>query len=118
MNENKRIKQIFRALRPYVNGELVTSVFKKYFDELEELVSEREIWIAEYWNIDVYARMGFFDTQFKAFIACLKDYKERNEGIISYYKNKSEFSSDNDKWHIYDLIKDLRRYDIHQIKVQ
>jgi len=116
MNENKRIKQIFRALRPYVNGELVTSVFKKYFDELEELVSEREIWIAEYWNIDVYARMGFFDTQFKAFIACLEDYKERNEGMMSYYKN-GKFDK-NDKRHVYDLIKDLRRYDIHQIKVQ
>jgi len=41
MNEDKRIRKIFRALRPYVNGKLVTSVFEKYFDELEELINKK-----------------------------------------------------------------------------
>ena len=35
---NKRIRQIFTVLKPYVNGELITPVFAKYFKELEELV--------------------------------------------------------------------------------
>ena len=43
MDKEKRIKQIFRTLRPYVNGRLITPVFEKYFDELEELVLKREV---------------------------------------------------------------------------
>ena len=40
IEDNKRIKKIFKALRPYVNGRLITVVFERYFDELEELVRE------------------------------------------------------------------------------
>ena len=111
---DKRIKKIFRTLRPYVNGGLITPVFEKYFDELEKLVLNREIWIAEYWHIDEYNRMGLFDTQFKAFISCLKDYKRKKDYIMPYLK-KDKLSN---KWHIYDLIKCLRRYSIYKIEVQ
>lgn len=42
MNEdNKRIKKIFKTLRPYVNGKLITIVFERYFDELEKLVLKK-----------------------------------------------------------------------------
>lgn len=39
--DSKRIKRIFTTLRPYVNGRLITVVFEKYFNELEELVSKK-----------------------------------------------------------------------------
>ena len=114
MNKEKRIKQIFRTLKPYVNGKLITPVFAKYFKELEELLLKQEIWIGEFWDIEMYERIGFFDTQFKAFIACLKDYKYRRDSMMPYYKKDKV----DNKWHIYDLIKDLRRYSIYQIEIR
>lgn len=38
----KRTKQIIRKLRPYVNGKLITGVFEKYFNELEQLINKEE----------------------------------------------------------------------------
>ena len=35
--KHKEAKKIIKKLRPYVNGRLITGVFEKYFDELEEL---------------------------------------------------------------------------------
>lgn len=43
MDKDKRIRKIFTVLRPYINGELITMVFKKYFNELEELILEDEL---------------------------------------------------------------------------
>ena len=39
--DSKRIKKIFTILRPYVNGRLITVVFEKYFNELEELINKK-----------------------------------------------------------------------------
>ena len=36
----KKMKKLVRTLRPYVNGRLITTVFEKYFDELEELINK------------------------------------------------------------------------------
>ena len=36
----KKMKKLVRTLRPYVNGGLITWVFEKYFDELEELINK------------------------------------------------------------------------------
>lgn len=38
--KEKRIKHIFRTLRPYIRGKLITIVFERYFNELEEFFME------------------------------------------------------------------------------
>ena len=40
-DKEKRIKQILNTLQPYVNGKLITSVFVKYWDELNELLTKK-----------------------------------------------------------------------------
>lgn len=56
----KRIKQIINKLDPYVAGELITNVFKKYWNELKEQIEKMEKRIAE---IDLKESYEFLDGE-------------------------------------------------------
>lgn len=75
----------------------------------------KKVWIAEWSDHDSYARMGLFNTQYDAFIACLKDYKKNKDFHMPYIKKK-DFS--NWQWHRNDIIKNLRRYQIYQEEIR
>ena len=79
MDKEKRIKQIFRTLRPYVNGRLITPVFEKYFNELEELVLELQKGTST--TLEYYLDKELYDKSMSAL-------KEAMEEKASPYKTK------------------------------
>lgn len=87
----------------------------------ERLVNE-EVYVAEIREIDSCIRIGIFDSEYKAFLACMKDWKERKKYVAT--KEMFEENEDDDfikrhiKWVRMDYIKSLRKYHITKEEVR
>jgi len=77
--------------------------------------NKSKVWVATFSYIDEFEFLGLFKTQFKAFLACMSNYKEESNKSLSCYRDKKW---SNRQWHRNDIIKNLRRYQIFQEEVK